>query len=67
MIKYNIGVTYCLSCVLPSLVHPSFYLPHGLTIDDHDNMWLTDVGMHQVFKFPPQFGDGKPLITLGTK
>lgn len=27
-----------------------FYLPHGLTVDRHDNIWLTDVAMHQVFK-----------------
>lgn len=27
-----------------------FYLPHGLTIDRHDNLWITDVGMHQGFK-----------------
>lgn len=27
-----------------------FYLPHGLTIDRHDNLWITDVAMHQAFK-----------------
>lgn len=27
-----------------------FYMPHGLTIDRHDNIWVTDVGMHQAFK-----------------
>lgn len=27
-----------------------FWLPHGLTIDRHDNLWLTDVALHQVFK-----------------
>jgi len=25
-----------------------FYLPHGLTIDHEDNIWLTDVAMHMV-------------------
>jgi hypothetical protein len=25
-----------------------FYLPHGLTIDHQDNLWVTDVGRHQV-------------------
>ena len=25
-----------------------YYMPHGLTIDADDNMWLTDVGRHQV-------------------
>ncbi|XP_014228515.1 peptidyl-alpha-hydroxyglycine alpha-amidating lyase 1-like [Trichogramma pretiosum] len=28
-----------------------FYLPHGLTIDSYGNYWITDVAMHQVFKF----------------
>ncbi|XP_057342205.1 peptidyl-alpha-hydroxyglycine alpha-amidating lyase 1-like [Microplitis mediator] len=35
-----------------------FYLPHGLTIDYNGNYWLTDVAMHQVFKF-----DGKDIKT----
>lgn len=43
-----------------------FYLPHGLTIDHEDNIWLTDVAMHQVFKYPPGGGD-TPLLTLGQK
>ena len=25
-----------------------FYMPHGLSIDDKDNMWMTDVALHQV-------------------
>ncbi|XP_043283020.1 peptidyl-alpha-hydroxyglycine alpha-amidating lyase 1-like [Venturia canescens] len=28
-----------------------FYLPHGLTIDHEGNYWMTDVALHQVFKF----------------
>lgn len=28
-----------------------FIMPHGLTIDDQNNFWVTDVGLHQVFKF----------------
>ncbi|XP_076177510.1 peptidyl-alpha-hydroxyglycine alpha-amidating lyase 1 isoform X2 [Ptiloglossa arizonensis] len=28
-----------------------FYLPHGLTIDSDGNYWITDVALHQVFKF----------------
>eukprot|EP00057_Strongylocentrotus_purpuratus_P006222 XP_011660696.1 PREDICTED: peptidyl-glycine alpha-amidating monooxygenase A isoform X1 [Strongylocentrotus purpuratus] len=43
-----------------------FFLPHGLSIDHEDNIWLTDVAMHQVFKYPPG-GAGTPLLTLGTK
>ncbi|XP_011879380.1 PREDICTED: peptidyl-alpha-hydroxyglycine alpha-amidating lyase 1 [Vollenhovia emeryi] len=31
-----------------------FYLPHGLTIDQSGNYWVTDVAMHQVFKFDAQ-------------
>lgn len=27
-----------------------FYMPHGLTMDRHDNYWVTDVGLHQAFK-----------------
>uniref|UniRef100_A0A0P5MV37 Peptidyl-glycine alpha-amidating monooxygenase n=2 Tax=Daphnia magna TaxID=35525 RepID=A0A0P5MV37_9CRUS len=30
-----------------------FYLPHGLTIDQEDCLWVTDVGAHQVFKLTP--------------
>uniref|UniRef100_A0AAG5DKJ7 peptidylamidoglycolate lyase n=1 Tax=Anopheles atroparvus TaxID=41427 RepID=A0AAG5DKJ7_ANOAO len=40
-----------------------FYLPHGLTIDRGGNMWLTDVALHQAFKFMP--GRDYPSITLG--
>ena len=40
-----------------------FVLPHGLTVDDRDNVWLTDVGSHQVHKFTH---DGELLLTLGT-
>lgn len=42
-----------------------FFMPHGLTIDHEGNTWLTDVAMHQVFKFPP--GEKKPSLTLGTQ
>jgi DNA-binding beta-propeller fold protein YncE len=41
-----------------------FAMPHGLTIDAQDNLWFTDVALHQVFKFSP---DGKLLLTLGEK
>jgi DNA-binding beta-propeller fold protein YncE len=37
---------------------------HGLRIDHENNVWLTDTGYHQVFKFDPQ---GKLLLTLGKK
>lgn len=41
-----------------------FAMPHGLTIDDHDNVWLTDVALQQVYKFSHE---GKLLITLGER
>ena len=25
-------------------------MPHGLTIDDDGNVWVTDVGLHQVIR-----------------
>ena len=27
-----------------------FFMPHGITVDG-DNIWLTDVGTHQIYKF----------------
>ncbi len=41
-----------------------FAMPHGLTVDDHDNLWLTDVALQQVYKFSP---DGRNLLTLGER
>jgi len=41
-----------------------FIMPHGLTVDHQDNVWVTDVGRHQIFKFSH---DGKLLLTLGTR
>ncbi len=39
-----------------------FIMPHGLTVDMDNNIWVTDVGLHQVFKFNY---DGKLLMKLG--
>lgn len=41
-----------------------FIMPHGLSIDQHGDVWLTDVGLHQVFKFTPE---GRLLMTLGER
>ena len=41
-----------------------FVVPHGLRVDRDDNVWITDVGLHQVFKFTH---DGKQLMVLGIK
>lgn len=42
-----------------------FYMPHGMTIDRMGNTWLTDVALHQVFKFKP--GRDYPSITIGRR
>lgn len=42
----------------------TFVMPHGLTVDHQDNVWLTDVGLHQVFKFD---AGGTLLMTLGER
>ena len=39
-----------------------FVMPHGLTVDAQDNVWVTDVELHQVFKFSHE---GRLLMTLG--
>ena len=41
-----------------------FAMPHGLTIDRHDNVWLTDVALQQVYKFS---SEGELLLTLGER
>ncbi|CAH8866565.1 unnamed protein product [Trichobilharzia szidati] len=43
-----------------------FYLPHGLTIDPDGNFWITDVALHQVFKFSPHLSS-EPLLVLGER
>jgi peptidylamidoglycolate lyase len=40
----------------------TFVDPHGLTVDDRDNIWLTDTGLHQIFKFTH---DGELLLKIG--
>ena len=41
-------------------------MPHGLTIDHEDNVWVTDVALHQVFKFGPRGSNDNSLMKLGT-
>jgi DNA-binding beta-propeller fold protein YncE len=41
-----------------------FRVPHGIAADRANNLWLTDRGLHQVYKFTH---DGKPLLTLGER
>jgi peptidylamidoglycolate lyase len=40
----------------------SFLVPHGITIDGENNIFLTDVALQQVFKYTH---DGKLLFALG--
>jgi peptidylamidoglycolate lyase len=40
----------------------TFLVPHGITVDRANNIWLTDVGLQQVFEFSH---DGRRLLTLG--
>ncbi|MBX3252722.1 MAG: hypothetical protein KF862_01175 [Chitinophagaceae bacterium] len=39
-----------------------FIMPHGLKVDNENNIWVTDVGLNQVFKFNHE---GKLLMKLG--
>lgn len=39
-----------------------FCWPHGLNLDEKGNIWITDVGLHQVFKFDE---NGVLLMKLG--
>ncbi|HSE23814.1 MAG TPA: peptidyl-alpha-hydroxyglycine alpha-amidating lyase family protein [Pyrinomonadaceae bacterium] len=39
-------------------------LPHSITVDSKDNIWIADVVLHQVFKFSH---DGKLLLKLGER
>jgi DNA-binding beta-propeller fold protein YncE len=43
-----------------------FYMPHGLTIDAEGNLWVTDVGSHQVMKLAKK-RNFKPSLVLGEK
>ncbi len=42
----------------------TFIMPHGLRADREDNLWLTDIALHQVLKFSH---DGRLLMTVGEK
>ncbi|XP_058126598.1 peptidyl-alpha-hydroxyglycine alpha-amidating lyase 1 isoform X2 [Anopheles ziemanni] len=44
-----------------------FYMPHGLAIDHEDNYWLTDVALHQVFKFDLKHSLSEPVLVLGQR
>lgn len=48
--------------ILNSWGNNLFIMPHGLTVDKDNNVWVTDVGLHQVFKFNHA---GKLLMKVG--
>jgi len=39
-------------------------LPHSITVDSSDNVWIADVALHQVFEFSR---DGKLLMQIGER
>ena len=39
-----------------------FVMPHGITVDEENNVWVTDVALNEVFKFNH---NGKLLLKLG--
>jgi len=41
-----------------------FVMPHGLSVDEDDNVWITDVGREQVFRFSH---DGTQELVLGER
>ena len=41
-----------------------FAMPHGLTVDEYDNVWLTDTALQQIYKFS---ADGHLILALGER
>jgi len=41
-----------------------FLVPHGLRVDEHDNIWVTDIGLQQVLEFNHE---GQLLMAVGEK
>lgn len=42
----------------------TFLIPHGLRVDQQDNVWVTDIQLHQVLKFSHA---GKLLMAVGER
>lgn len=49
--------------IISSFGKDMFYMPHGITIDADGNTYVTDVGLHQVMRFPA--GKKTPDLVLG--
>lgn len=45
----------------------TFYLPHGIFVDDSDYIYTTDVGSHQVIKWKVNGGKLEQVFALGEK
>ena len=50
--------------ILKSFGANMFIMPHGLEVDYDDNIWVTDVALHQIFKFN---SEGELIFTLGNE
>ncbi len=48
--------------ILTSFGTSQFIVPHGLRVDAHDHLWVTDVGTHQVFELDHE---GQVLRSFG--
>lgn len=44
-----------------------FFMPHGITVDGDNNVWVTDVALHQVMKLNREVAGDNPLMVLGKK
>tara|TARA_B100000965_G_scaffold398515_1_gene416752 strand:- start:948 stop:1913 length:966 start_codon:yes stop_codon:yes gene_type:complete len=48
--------------IIKSFGSELFIMPHGLEVDFEDNIWVTDVALHQIFKFNT---NGELLFKIG--
>jgi len=48
--------------IIKSFGNKLFVMPHGLEVDSEDNIWVTDVALHQIFKFN---SNGELLFKIG--
>ena len=51
--------------IIRQLGRNMFFMPHGIEVDANNNIWVTDVGLHQVLRIPA--GKDKPDFVLGEK
>ena len=56
-------LNFPLGNVTRSLGSKHFILPHGVFVDHHGNLFVTDVGLHQVLKF--EVNQTEPSLVLG--